>query len=141
MIFQVTAKTNQPPIGHDWLTAKGVEGFPCRDLATLDRLWVEASQKRYGFTVQAKLWGKSFDPATVTQDPDRWRRYRKNLGWQPRDDKDFQPDIEGRLPEPVKSTADFGDNAISEETVSLYGAAWLARVQQCGLYVPVEPEN
>jgi hypothetical protein len=136
LIFQITARQNRPPIGHDWVTKAGVEQFPCRDLQTIDKLWVEASQQRYGFSVQAKLWGLSFDSATVRQDPERWKRYRQHLGWQPREDKEFQPDIEGRLPEPVQSTPDFGDGALSEGQQTLAGAAWLQRVQQCGLHTP-----
>jgi hypothetical protein len=135
LIFQVTTKTQHPPIGQDWLTTAGVQTFPCRDLQTMNDLWVKASHNRYGFTTQAKLWGKSFEPQQIKRDPARWARYRDHLGWRPRKDKEFQPDIEGRLPEPVKSTADFDDRPLrADDEIEFAGAAWLQRVEQCGLY-------
>ncbi|MBE9032044.1 GUN4 domain-containing protein [filamentous cyanobacterium LEGE 11480] len=137
LIFKITARINHPPIGQDWLTTAGVENFPCRDLATINTMWVKASRGHYGFTTQAKLWGKSFDAAQLKQDPDRWERYRDHLGWRPRKDKEFQPDIEGRLPEPVKSTADFNDRPLrANDSIEFAGAAWLQRVEQCQLYQP-----
>jgi hypothetical protein len=143
LIFQITAKTQHPPIGQDWVTTAGVAQFPCRDLATMNELWVNASHNHYGFSTQAKLWGKSFDPKSLKQDPKRWARYRDRLGWRPRKDKEFQPDIEGRLPEPVKSTADFNDRPLrADDQIEFAGAAWLHRVEQCGLYqVSEDPQE
>ncbi len=139
LIFQITTKIDHPPIGHDWVTTAGVQNFPCRDLETINHLWVSASQGHYGFTTQAKLWGKSFDPDQLRKDPERWERYRDHLGWRPRKDIEFQPDIEGRLPQPVKTTADFGDRPLgAEDTIDFAGAAWFQRVEQCGLYQPTE---
>jgi hypothetical protein len=139
LIFQITAKIDYPPIGHDWVTTAGVQHFPCRDLRTINDLWVKSSRGHYGFTTQAKLWGKSFTPEQLRQDPQRWERYRDHLGWRPRKDQEFQPDIEGRLPQPVKATSDFGDRPIgADENINFAGAAWLYRVEQCGLYNPAE---
>jgi hypothetical protein len=133
LIFQISSRNHQPGIGQDWLTATGVENFPCRDLKTLDRLWRQHSNDRYGFSVQLRLWGEPLDPEAIQKDPKRWQRFRKHLGWQPREDEEFQPDIEGRLPEPIRSTLDFGDDAVRDESDAFYGAAWLRRAQQCEL--------
>jgi GUN4-like len=147
LIFQATARQGHPPIGQDWVTTTGVQNFPCRDLKTLNELWVNASHNHYGFTTQAKLWGKTFEPKALKRDPQRWARYRDHLGWRPRKDKEFQPDIEGRLPEPVKSTADFDDRPLrADDQIEFAGAAWLYRVEQCGLYTPdgesrIEPNS
>ncbi len=139
LIFQITARSGHPPIGKDWVTTAGVKNFPCRDLKTMNELWVNASQQHYGFTTQAKLWGKTFEPKALKQDPQRWARYRDRLGWRPRKDKEFQPDIEGRLPEPIKSTTDFDDRPLrDDDQIEFAGAAWLHRVEQCGLYEPQE---
>ena len=40
----------------DYLTAEDMETFPCEDLLTIDRLWVEASNRHFGFSVQKKIW-------------------------------------------------------------------------------------
>ena len=34
----------------------GVESVPCEDLTTIDRLWTEASDGRFGFSAQAERW-------------------------------------------------------------------------------------
>ncbi|MCU0543860.1 MAG: GUN4 domain-containing protein [Oscillatoriaceae cyanobacterium Prado104] len=42
----------------DWVN------FPCTDLQTINQLWVEYSNKRFGFSVQKSIWqqvGKDYD--------------------------------------------------------------------------------
>jgi hypothetical protein len=142
LIFQITDRNGHPPIGQDWVTTAGVQNFPCRDLKTMNELWVKASDHHYGFTTQTKLWGQTFAPQALKRDPQRWARYRDRLGWRPRKDKEFQPDIEGRLPEPIKSTADFDDRPLrADDQIEFAGAAWLHRVEQCGLYTPPQDES
>jgi hypothetical protein len=133
LIFEISRRNQQAAIGRDWLTQAGVENFPCRDLQTIDRMWRQHSQGRYGFSVQLRLWDTSLEPDKLQAEPERWRRFRKHLGWYPREDKEFKPEIEGRLPEPVRSTPDFGDGALLEDTTMFSGAAWLRRSQQCDL--------
>ena len=36
------------------LSRQDLETFPCEDLLTIDRLWVEASNGHFGFSVQKK---------------------------------------------------------------------------------------
>ncbi len=41
-----------------------IEQFPCRDLQTIDRLWVQHSNGRFGFSVQKRIYnevGKDFE--------------------------------------------------------------------------------
>ena len=38
------------------LRAEEVKDFPCRDLRAIDRLWVEYSNGRFGFSVQNRIW-------------------------------------------------------------------------------------
>jgi hypothetical protein len=105
LIFQITAKTQHPPIGQDWVTTAGVAQFPCRDLATMNELWVNASHNHYGFSTQAKLWGKSFDPKSLKQDPKRWARYRPSNPPPTSTIGPCAPMTKSNLPEPHGSTA------------------------------------
>ncbi|GAB4298417.1 MAG: hypothetical protein Fur0025_36880 [Oscillatoriaceae cyanobacterium] len=38
------------------LTLEDVRKFPCRDLRTIDQLWLESSDGRFGFSVQNQIW-------------------------------------------------------------------------------------
>lgn len=39
-----------------WLSAEDVKQFACEDLATINRLWQIYSDRRFGFTIQARIW-------------------------------------------------------------------------------------
>ena len=38
------------------LNIKSIENFPCKDLRTIDQLWVKYSEGRFGFSVQKRIW-------------------------------------------------------------------------------------
>ena len=38
------------------LDQESVEKFPCEELRTLDKLWVDYSGGKFGFSVQKKVW-------------------------------------------------------------------------------------
>jgi len=40
----------------DYFSTEDLLNFPCKDLKTIDRLWVNASQGRYGFSVQKEIY-------------------------------------------------------------------------------------
>ena len=40
----------------DYCRQADLLNFPCKDLKTIDRLWVQASQGRYGFSVQKEIY-------------------------------------------------------------------------------------
>jgi hypothetical protein len=51
-----------------YLAQEDIETFPCEDLNTIDRLWVEHSNGRFGFSVQKDIWHSlggmdQYDPA------------------------------------------------------------------------------
>ena len=39
-----------------YLDNEDIEKFPCKDLRTIDRLWLHYSDKRFGFSVQKQIW-------------------------------------------------------------------------------------
>ncbi|MEC4819388.1 MAG: serine/threonine-protein kinase [Scytonema sp. PMC 1069.18] len=39
-----------------YLNSESIENFPCTDLRTIDKLWVEYSNGRFGFSVQKRIW-------------------------------------------------------------------------------------
>ncbi|MDZ7963135.1 MAG: GUN4 domain-containing protein [Aulosira sp. DedQUE10] len=39
-----------------WLNIKSINNFPCKDLRTIDQLWVKYSNQCFGFSVQKRIW-------------------------------------------------------------------------------------
>ncbi|MHC0066526.1 GUN4 domain-containing protein [Nostoc sp. UIC 10890] len=47
-----------------WLDSESINNFPCTDLRTIDKLWVEYSNGHFGFSVQKRIWenvGKDYE--------------------------------------------------------------------------------
>jgi hypothetical protein len=56
-----------------------LENFPCEDLLEIDRLWVEASNGHFGFSVQKKIWQKCGSPMDYNGD---YEKFTEEVGWQ-----------------------------------------------------------
>jgi eukaryotic-like serine/threonine-protein kinase len=62
-----------------WLDAKSIELFPCKDLETIDRLWVQASRGRFGFSIQKRVWESVGGQANA--DWETYCRFGDRVGW------------------------------------------------------------
>lgn len=147
LVFAATRRNHQQPIGQELLTQEAVETFPCRDLRTLDRLWVEHSQGRFGFSPQTQIWRQVDGPSDfqhLKQNESAWNHFTTQTGWHTRPWPtkpqtalaDGQPPRDlpiGLLPDAVRSTGDFGDRAIGIDYPEFFGFSFLQRAQQCGL--------
>ncbi|WP_439341267.1 GUN4 domain-containing protein [Vacuolonema iberomarrocanum] len=88
----------------DWIRAEELKSFPCKDLKTIDRLWVHYSKGKFGFSVQKRIWQECGSPKDYNDD---WRRFGDRVGWRKKDeswlaydDLHFDPNFspEGELP-------------------------------------------
>lgn len=62
-----------------WLRMEDIEKFPPSDLREIDRLWVQYSQQRFGFSVQNKIWQEL---VKQNQNPvEAWCEFGDRLGW------------------------------------------------------------
>lgn len=62
----------------EYLSIKNIKTFPCEDLLTIDRLWVEASNGHFGFSVQKKIWEKCGSPMSYNDD---YKKFMEAVGW------------------------------------------------------------
>lgn len=62
-----------------WLDEAALKQFPCKDLKTINQLWVSASNGHFGFSVQKKIWEECGSPMSTGQD---WDRFCVSVGWQ-----------------------------------------------------------
>jgi transcriptional regulator with XRE-family HTH domain len=61
-----------------WLNADSLKKFPCKDLKTIDRLWVTASNGLFGFSVQKKIWEECGCPMSYSG---KWEKFLDLVGW------------------------------------------------------------
>ncbi|MGI0493716.1 caspase, EACC1-associated type [Alkalinema pantanalense CENA528] len=61
-----------------YLSSDDIEKFPCADLLTIDRLWVEASKGYFGFSVQKKIWQECGSPMSTGKE---WDNFCAKVGW------------------------------------------------------------
>ncbi|HLO51792.1 MAG TPA: GUN4 domain-containing protein [Kamptonema sp.] len=55
-----------------WLNDDTIYKLPCTDLRTIDRLWLERSKGRFGFSVQKRIYEE------VGRD---WEKMGDRVGW------------------------------------------------------------
>jgi hypothetical protein len=71
--------------GEGWFRNEDLLNFPCADLKTIDRLWVQASQGRYGFSVQKEIYvkcGGQLDGKYPSDTSDTiWEKFGEEVGW------------------------------------------------------------
>lgn len=69
IVLQVGNRTGQGNLGID-----DIRNFPCRDLRTIDKLWVKYSGGRFGFGVQRRIWEEVDRDYNAFGDRLGWRR-------------------------------------------------------------------
>ncbi|NEQ38980.1 MAG: hypothetical protein F6K40_23005 [Okeania sp. SIO3I5] len=62
-----------------WLRVEDIDKFPCRDLRTIDQLWVQYSHAKFGFSVQKKIYQKLGGKGEY--DEKVWKDFCDKVGW------------------------------------------------------------
>jgi hypothetical protein len=70
----------------DIFSVDDILSFPCKELVTIDRLWVEHSNGKWGFSVQKQIWQEFGSPKTYNLED--WREFFDRVGW--RRDNEFR---------------------------------------------------
>ena len=73
LMLQVAGKEEQ-----GYLEEEDIKNFPCEDLLTVDRLWVEASNGHFGFSVQKKIWESYGRPMDYNSN---YKKFMETVGW------------------------------------------------------------
>jgi len=91
----------------DWIRGKEVLNFPCADLKTINALWVDYSNGKWGFSVQKRVYqecGAKLDGSYPGHEI--WHKFCRRVGWREEDsyvsDSNFTFDLQnssaGKLP-------------------------------------------
>ncbi|MEI1375053.1 GUN4 domain-containing protein [Nostoc sp. UHCC 0926] len=65
----------------DWFTPDELLNFPCTDLRTIDRLWVEYSNGHFGFSVQKEIYLSVGGKADGKYYKEAWEKFGDRVGW------------------------------------------------------------
>jgi len=73
-----------------FIDTKTMKEFPCKDLLIIEDLWSKASQGRFGFKVQQKIWEREGgEPYLTDANSEPYRSFRKAVGWEKGKDPNF----------------------------------------------------
>jgi len=61
--------------------------FPCKDLKTIERLWVHYSDGKFGFTIQQQIWQECGSPNSAYAAD--WDKFCIRVGWKTPDASEY----------------------------------------------------
>jgi hypothetical protein len=64
-----------------WLTVEDINNIPCWDLKTIDDLWKQASNGRFGFSVQYPIFVDTGNKPGRLMAPDAYDKFGTQVGW------------------------------------------------------------
>ncbi|WP_392531658.1 GUN4 domain-containing protein [Nostoc sp. C117] len=67
--------------GGDWIKDQELFKFPCKDLRTIDRLWVNYSNGRFGFSVQKEIYLSVGGKLDSKYYKEAWDKFGDCIGW------------------------------------------------------------
>lgn len=68
-------------INADSIRGTSIMSFPCAALVTIDELWVNNSNGRFGFSVQHKIWEEVSSPNEPNAWSNEFEEFRDRVGW------------------------------------------------------------
>ncbi|MBD2038359.1 GUN4 domain-containing protein [Leptolyngbya sp. FACHB-321] len=72
-----------------WLNDSSIENFPCIDLRTIDNLWMNYSQGKFGFSIQKRIWQECGSPRDSNEN---WNKFGDCVGWRTEGEWIFEGD-------------------------------------------------
>ncbi|MBG0744827.1 MAG: GUN4 domain-containing protein, partial [Cylindrospermopsis raciborskii KL1] len=66
-----------------WLRIEDAEKFPCKELRSIDQLWLKYSRGKFGISVQQQIYQSL--GGTKEFNPDVWRSMGDRVGWRSRE--------------------------------------------------------
>ena len=62
-----------------WLDSESIDNFSCEDLRTINQLWIQSSNGRFGFSVQKHIYQSL--GGTSKYDEKVWEKFGDRVGW------------------------------------------------------------
>ena len=75
LMLQIVGKESD-----QWLSEEDIQNFPCDDLRAIDKLWVDYSKGKFGFSVQKKVWMEC-GGVPGEYDDEAYKKFADQVGW------------------------------------------------------------
>ena len=75
-MIQVVGKEEGP-----WFSSEDLREFDAEELLYIDRLWVEYSRGKFGFSVQKRIYQECGGKTIGEHDPVAWKKFGRGVGW------------------------------------------------------------
>jgi hypothetical protein len=69
----------------DWIKNEEITRLDCKDLRTIDRLWVKYSASRFGFSIQKRIW-QDLGGSVGHYDHECYKQFGERVGWRVNDE-------------------------------------------------------
>jgi hypothetical protein len=67
---------------NDWLNEEDIKNFPSNDLQTIDKLWIDYSKGKFGFSVQKQIWLDCGGiPGGQNTNQEAFPEFAEEVGW------------------------------------------------------------
>jgi|688.fasta_scaffold178125_2 hypothetical protein len=110
-----------------WLSTRAIETFPCNALQNIDKLWLNASKNRFGFSVQTQIWQEE-NHGKIDFNYDVEQRFKQRLGWNKEEIQNTESNSQlsldipiGHFPKPVGTS--FGKACVGSLDKFWFGQA------------------
>jgi serine/threonine protein kinase len=122
-----------------YLDNEDIEKFPCKDLRTINKLWVHHSNDRFGFSVQKRIWIDAGGKPGVYE-RNVYEKFSDKVGWRVNDNWKLYSELTFSLDDPpghLPLGLSIGWGAGAIELVGVEGAVEVdclfSRVETCNL--------
>lgn len=102
VMLKITHRENK-----HWLSTRAIETFPCEALQNIDKLWLNASENKFGFSVQTEIW-KRENSGEINFDYEIDHKFHQKVGWKQEIINNTKSNLElstdipiGHFPKPV----------------------------------------
>lgn len=65
----------------DWIRSEEFLNFPCKDLCTINTLWVKYSNGKFGFSIQKEIYLSVGGKADGKYNEEAWIKLAEKVGW------------------------------------------------------------
>ncbi|MBE8998504.1 MULTISPECIES: GUN4 domain-containing protein [unclassified Nostoc] len=116
-----------------WFDTESIKNFPCTDLRTIDQLWIQHSNGRFGFSVQKKIYLECGGKADGEYDEEAWGKFGDRVGWKVKGNSTENMDVlgdtsasEGNLPFTLR-----WDLPLDGSRLTSYTEIFFFRIKNC----------
>lgn len=106
-----------------------IQNFPCTDLRKINQLWVKSSNRKFGFSIQKKIWSDVGGQPGLYNNPNLADKFTQRVGWGV-DPNKWQRNISYKLSAPAGQLP----FKVTSRVYPFGVPYWAERLQSCNIH-------